>query len=104
MKIPENLNISGVNYAIILCTDRGQVDNGSNLDGLISFGNQEIRLFVGDKNKDRLQTVFLHEMLHGIAEAYGLDCFDSEQGHKDLDILSHGLWDTFSRNNLLRSE
>lgn len=70
MKITEEVKIGGIPYKVIECANPSE-DN-SNIDGLISYHKQEIRL-KNDMSKEYKENVFMHEIMHGIFEMVGID-------------------------------
>lgn len=68
MKIPKQINILGLTYAV---EEVEVVSKGELLLGQINYLEQTIRI---DKSlsEDRKGQVFMHELLHGILEGLGM--------------------------------
>lgn len=83
----KTIDILGVPYKILPVD---VVNNQAMLLGEINYKNQTIRI---DKSlpAERFDEVLLHEILHGVSEAVGLDDLLSES---DIQALGRGLYAT----------
>lgn len=88
------VNILGIEYRI---EEVESVSKTESLLGSIDFLNQVIRIDVSLSNEKKEETL-LHEILHGIAEATGLEETLNEQV---VQILSRTLYDLFKRQKLI---
>jgi hypothetical protein len=90
------VNILGIEYRI---EEVESVSKTESLLGSIDFLNQVIRIDVSLSNEKKEETL-LHEILHGIAEATGLEETLNEQV---VQILSRTLYDLFKHQKLISS-
>ena len=109
MNKPESLNILGITYRIIYFDSPVEVDllKRESLWGLVDYWDRTIRIYDNGRKPEDIWEVILHEVLHAIGNQLKLqilDCGDDKDEHKhdELDILAMALFDTLSRNNLLK--
>ena len=94
MKIPEKIKIAGYTYKIERPAEPF-VSNLSACDGLHSFDTQTIKVSKSG-NEAYQNTVFLHELVHGIIASYcTADCYDEE---KFVEQFSKGLYQVVTDN------
>jgi hypothetical protein len=94
MKIPNSIRIAGVEYKVIYVSE---LNNGINLAyGHIDFENSVIRLSstIGTEHQKRCQTL-LHEILHGIREANGMEIKNEEAV---VDMFAKGIYQVLQDN------
>lgn len=95
MKIPKTIRLNGIEYTVKIVD---HLDNGINLAyGFISYDTHEILISeqkgIGYQKKC---LVLLHEIMHGIAEAYRLDLGDNEE--KIVDTFARGVYQVLQDN------
>lgn len=100
---PTQVNILGTTYSIEYCDKPSDVDvhKREAMWGQIDPWTRTIRIYNWEQEIDIWKTV-IHEVLHGIAEQYGLPFLNDDENHNELDALSGALADTFTRNGWLR--
>lgn len=87
MRIPERVRIGGVDYAVI---HEERLNNGQNLAyGRIDYDKAEIRLAEHLQSAQGECQTLLHEILHGIANHFGLAINEEEDS---IDKLASGLY------------
>ena len=83
MNIPESVKIGNLNYKVSFVN---RVDNGdARVDGQITYDALTIKLKPIEDNKEYVESVFIHEVVHGIFESMNL-----EQTEDIVDRLSKG--------------
>jgi len=96
MKIPDKVKIGGIIYDIEIKNCNNNILTEDKLWGNIDFGEGKIYLN-GGIEKQILEQVFFHEVLHGIEHDYCLNLKDT-----DIDRISHGITAFLKDNNLLK--
>lgn len=100
MKLPQAINVLGVDYAIEYVSSPTEVDifKREALWGQCDYWTRTIRVYKNDRPiEDIFQTV-VHEVLHAIAEALHLESLTNNANHDDLDVLALALTDVMFRN------
>lgn len=95
MKIPQTVRINGVDYTV---KEVDTLDNGVSLAyGYINYETHEI-LISAQRNigHQKKCLVFLHEVMHGICEAQGLDLGNDEE--KIVDTFARGMYQILQDN------
>lgn len=94
MKIPESVRIAGVEYAV---REQAHLNDGKNLAyGVINFETSEILLTSTiPVSHQRKCITLLHEILHGIREANGLEIVEKEDV---VDMFAKGLYQVLQDN------
>ena len=93
MNVPEKVKIGGLTYTVIFTAQPKESD--ANVDGLIVYDKQEIRLKTG-LAKEYTEKVFLHEIMHAIISHFqisfkGLDEYVTE-------TMTHGIYMLYKDN------
>lgn len=70
MNITASVKIGGITYKVIECTNPSE--ENSNVDGQILYQKQELRL-KKDMAIDYKESIFIHEIIHGILELTGIE-------------------------------
>jgi hypothetical protein len=94
VKIPESIRIAGVEYTVVLVPN---LMNGAQAAyGHIDYENSVIELSdtFGTEHQKRCQ-IFLHEVLHGIREANGMEIENEEQ---IVDMFAKGIYQVLQDN------
>lgn len=94
MKIPESVRIAGVEYAV---KDFPDLNDGAHLAyGVINFDTSEILLSstIAMSHQKKCITL-LHEILHGIREANGVEIAEEEDV---VDMFAKGLYQVLQDN------
>jgi hypothetical protein len=96
----DTVTIGRVKYKISVCDTWRDVQNhpseAEHLAGQISYSEQEIRLD-GSMSDEKLTKIFLHEVIHGIVEAYhpeGMANSDGSHCEKSIDLLAMGMMES----------
>ena len=95
MNVPTSVRINGVEYAVI---EVDNLNNGINLAyGNIDYEENVIRINK-DRNIDHQKKclILLHEIMHGICEARGLDLGTDEE--KIVDAFARGVYQVIEDN------
>ena len=95
MKIPKTIRLNGIEYTV---EEVDHLDNGVNLAyGYINYETHQI-LISKEKNigYQKKCLVLLHEIMHGIAEAYRLDLGDNEE--EIVDTFARGIYQVLQDN------
>lgn len=94
MKIPESIRIAGIEYKVVLMPHL--MHGATAAYGHIDFENSIISLSdtFGTEHQKRC-TILLHEILHGIREANGLEIEDEE---RVVDMFAKGLYQVLQDN------
>lgn len=102
MRLPENVNILGVDYKIEYVDKPSDVDiyKQTSLWGQIDFWTRTIRIYKNERPLEDIWGTILHEIIHGISEALHLKNVDDENDTADL--LGMALADLLIRNKWLR--
>jgi hypothetical protein len=91
MKITNKVKIGGITYKVKNDSEMRKIEN---LLVEIDYNAEIIRLDTGLSNEsDTKKMVFLHEIIHGILEQYGLD-----NEEKFVKSFSNGLYDVIKNN------
>lgn len=101
---PNSINILGRECDIIYKDNPAEVDvfKRESCFGQYDPWTRTIRIYDnGRKESDILQTLF-HEILHVLSMDLKIKCFDSEEGHEDLDRVALAITDLLFRNNWLK--
>ncbi len=96
MKIPKQVKIGSIIYNVVIENFKHNSLTDDKLWGNIDTGACRINLN-GNLDKQILEQVFFHEILHGIEHLYCIEIKD-----EDIDRISHGLTDFLKDNNLLK--
>ncbi len=96
MKIPKTIKIGGIIYNVVIEKFIHNDLTADKLWGNIDHGNCKINLN-GNLDKQVLDQVFFHEVLHGIENEYQVKIKDC-----DIDRFSHGITQFLKDNNLLK--
>lgn len=94
MKIPESVRIAGVEYTV---REQAHLNDGANLAyGFINFETSEILLTstIAISHQRKCITL-LHEILHGIREANGMEIAEEEE---IVDMFAKGLYQVLQDN------
>lgn len=81
------VNICGIEYTVTAVKDTKDVchdRSGKELYGQIGYSESSIRLY--KTNKDRMQQVLLHEILHGIVDGMGVRELQESGSHLEIPI------------------
>ena len=96
MKIPNKVNIGGIIYDVTVEKFQHNSLTEDKLWGNIDHG--KCKIYLNDNiDKQVLDQVFFHEVLHGIENEYQIKIRDA-----DIDRISHGLTQFLKDNNLLK--
>ncbi|MBQ8298166.1 MAG: hypothetical protein IJX77_10340 [Ruminococcus sp.] len=95
MNIPEKVKIAGYEYTVERPTEPFLVDNDA-CDGVHIFTQQKIKV-AQTGNEAYQNTVFIHELVHGIIMSYckGCDNYDEE---KFTEQFSKGIYQVITDN------
>lgn len=96
IRIPNTIKISGYNYEVKR-TEKAFVSNGSACDGLHDFSRQEI-VVAYEGNAAYQQTVFLHEMIHGIIRNYCEGIMSDYDEERFTEQFAKGLYQVVNDN------
>ena len=96
MKIPEKVKISGYNYNVSR-PEEAFVSGGSACDGLHDFSKQEI-IVAKEGNMAYQQTVFLHELTHGIIRNYCDGIMSDYDEERFTEQFAKGLYQVINDN------
>lgn len=102
---PNKINILGISHSIKYVKKTSDVDiqGRDALLGQIDHFTHSIRV-LDNGNKESIDRILIHEILHGITEILGIEALRGEENHSDLDRLAVLLADTLNRNKLLREQ
>lgn len=94
MKIPESVRIHGVEYKVVLV--QNLMNGATAAYGHIDYENSVIELSdtFGTEHQKRCQ-VLLHEILHGIREANGMEIENEEN---IVDMFAKGIYQVLQDN------
>ncbi len=92
MKIPKKLNICGFEYTVEI----REIDN-NDIFGQHNQTRCQILIAADGVNKQKKEQTFIHEILHAIDCAVGVDLKE-----KQVTTLSRGLYQVLKDNNLLK--
>lgn len=94
MKIPESIRIAGIEYTV---RDEPNLNDGASLAyGFINYETSEILLSSTiNMSHQRRCVTLLHEILHGIREANGMEIEDEEE---IVDMFAKGLYQVLQDN------
>jgi len=96
LKIPKKVNISGIIYDVIVEKFQHNRLTEDKFWGRIE--QDECKIYLnGNLNKQTLDQVFFHEILHGIENNYQIKIKDA-----DIDRVAHGITAFLKDNNLLK--
>ena len=103
---PDSVNILGITYSI------EYVDNPASVDifkrepgwGQIDYWTRSIRVYANGLSEEDVFSTVLHEVLHGIANAFKLKALQDTENHDELDLLSLALTDVLYRNEWIKTE
>jgi hypothetical protein len=103
LRRPTKVNIMGTTYTIRYCKKPSDVDihKYNSYWGQIDFWTRTIRIYDNGRQDADLWKTIIHEVLHGIAQAYNISQLCGERNHSALDTLASAIADTFMRNNWL---
>ena len=94
MKIPNKIRIAGVEYDVLY--EPTLRDGGSVLFGRIDYERMQILLSEeSNRNHQRYCLTLLHEVLHGIVEANGMEV---EQEEAVIEMFARGLYQVLQDN------
>jgi len=110
---PAEILIMGIPYEIryVDTPEEADIDGHYKLLGQIDYMTRTIRVY--DKNPEKKKTdgfpfyVLMHEILHGIGDAAGIDVLNtkiSKNAEKTVDLLANVLSDTLIRNDMLKDK
>lgn len=91
---PEKITIVGIPYKIKYFDNPSDVDINKRTAywGLIDFWPNEIRVYnPPEQCTEQTTRIFLHEVLHGIAEHMKIKSLQDDKNHDDLDMIATGL-------------
>ena len=102
MKLPERVNILGVEYTIEYLDNPADVDSYHRQSkwGEIDFWTRSIRVYKGDRPFEDIWGTIFHEIFHGISEALHLKNVDDE--NDTVDLLGMAFADLLIRNDWLK--
>lgn len=112
-KLPKSINVGGIVYKVLY------VDKASDTDvegrqaiwGQIDYWTRTIRIYQKNRAKEDIWQTLLHEILHAISEQFRLNLEDRQISTEEeiqetetsfVDVFSLILFDTLSRNGLLK--
>jgi hypothetical protein len=103
---PTSVNVLGHQYKIIYTDNPSDVDmyKRESLFGQVDFWTRTIRVFAKDRKESDILETLLHEILHAIESDLKLECFKSERGHDELDIVANALSDVLLRNGWIKTK
>ena len=94
MKIPNKIRIAGVEYDVLY--EPTLRDGGSVLFGRIDYERMQILLSEeSNRNHQRYCLTLLHEVLHGIVEANGMEV---EREEAVIEMFARGLYQVLQDN------
>lgn len=99
MKIPEKINISGIEYEVIK-TEGPLVVDGDQVYGLIDYNNRKIKLDTNIQDEQGVKSTFIHEVLHGIVFDRQID-WKNDGEETIIEQLSRGLYSILKDNDLV---
>ncbi len=97
MKLPEKVNLLGINYKI---EEVEVVNKNTPCDGEINYQSLEIRIDKGLADEKKAQ-VLMHEILHGLFESLGLA--ELRDDEKAVQSLATALYHLFSTQTIFSS-
>lgn len=98
MKIPEKINISGIEYEVIK-TEGPLVVDGDQVYGMIDYNNRKIKLDTNIQDEQGVKSTFIHEVLHGIVFDRQID-WKNDGEETIIEQLSRGLYSILKDNDL----
>lgn len=97
MKIPNKIKIGAHVYTVETSKSLGVKDN---------YGKAEmesLEIFIREDIPQSLkEETLLHEIMHQIRQLNNLDVKDEEEEERIVQIMSHGLYQVLTDNNLLK--
>lgn len=99
MKIPEKINISGIEYEVIK-TEGPLVVDGDQVYGMIDYNNRKIKLDTNIQDEQGVKSTFIHEVLHGIVFDRQID-WKNDGEETIIEQLSRGLYSILKDNDLV---
>jgi hypothetical protein len=97
MKIPQKVNIGGIIFNVNLISGK----SGNTLHERDYLGNIDYEkcIITADKdlNEQMVDITFMHEVMHGIANQYGVDLEE-----EDVERLARGIYQVLRDNKLLK--
>jgi len=99
LKIPEKINISGIEYEVIK-TEGPLVVDGDQVYGMIDYNNRKIKLDTNIQDEQGVKSTFIHEVLHGIVFDRQID-WKNDGEETIIEQLSRGLYSILKDNDLV---
>lgn len=103
---PKSVNILGIKYSIEYVDKPSDVDiyKRDSMWGQIDYWTRSIRVYANDLSEEDVFSTVLHEVLHGITNAFKLTVLQDKENHDELDLLSLALTDVLYRNEWIKAE
>jgi len=94
MNIPDKVKIAGITYKVI----QGYDFDGSKCDlcGEVNNVKNEIRLGRMENSREKIESVFIHELFHAIDHVYNNDNLHEEV----IDRIGQGFYQVFKDNKI----
>ena len=103
---PSSVIILGITYKIEYVDKPSDVDiyKRESMWGQIDYWTRSIRVYASGLSEEDIFGTILHEVLHGIAEMFGLKTLQDDDNHDELELLALALTDVFYRNGWIKTE
>jgi len=103
---PDSVVILGIEYTIEYVEKPSDVDiyKRESLWGQLDYWTRSIRIYADDLSDEDVWGTLLHEVLHGIVDAFKIKSLQGDEQHDDLDMLSLALTDVLFRNGWIKTE
>lgn len=103
---PNSVNILGITYSIEYVDKPSDVDiyKRESMWGQIDYWTRSIRIYANGLSEEDIFSTILHEVLHGVADAFKLTVLQDSDNHDELGLLSLALTDVFYRNGWIKTE
>ena len=102
---PDKVIILGIEYKITYVDKPSDVDifKRTSQWGQIDYWTRSIRIYDNGLALEEIWGSLLHEVLHGIVEAFHIKVLEPDEAHDSLDLLALALTDVLFRNGWIVS-
>lgn len=95
MTIPDKVKIGGIMFDVVFQDEISEREK--EIDGRIIYDKQIIRIKSG-MAKEYTESVFLHEVLHGIVIQFQIDFGDNEE--RNIERLAYAIYQVLKDNDI----
>jgi hypothetical protein len=103
---PDSVIILGITYKIEYVDKPSDVDiyKRDSMWGQIDYWTRSIRIYANGLSEEDTFSTVMHEVLHGVANAFKLKALQDDDNHDELDLLALALTDVLYRNRWIKTE